>query len=151
MILRTAMHWPAHDMNSQMTPPILPSPGIILWMRPATERQRYIVTSPVIGWVHIQNDPCLTGKLWGGVSIVSILDKIDYVITSNYLSMLTMLAKEDGGTSADAMITKFRFIMPQCLGDNELKWCIKQRVKAGPRGLFALYLLMETIPQTIPY
>ena len=32
--------------------------GIILCMRPANERQRYNVTSPLIGWAHIQNDPC---------------------------------------------------------------------------------------------
>ena len=32
--------------------------GIILWMRPANERQRYIVMSFLIGWVHTQNDPC---------------------------------------------------------------------------------------------
>ena len=32
--------------------------GIILHMRPANERCRYIVTSPLIGWVRTQNDPC---------------------------------------------------------------------------------------------
>ena len=31
--------------------------GIILYMRPANERRRYIVTSSRIGRVHIQNDP----------------------------------------------------------------------------------------------
>ena len=35
-----------------------PHPGIILWMRPANERQRYIVMSSPIGWAHTQNDPC---------------------------------------------------------------------------------------------
>ena len=30
----------------------------ILCMRPANERRRYNVTSPLIGWVHTQNDPC---------------------------------------------------------------------------------------------
>ena len=34
-------------------------PGIILWMHPANEKQRYIVTSPLIGWPHTQNDPCV--------------------------------------------------------------------------------------------
>ena len=33
--------------------------GIILCMCPANERQCYIVTSPLIGWAHTQNDPCL--------------------------------------------------------------------------------------------
>ena len=32
--------------------------GIILHMRLANERRRYIVTSYLIGWAHIQNDPC---------------------------------------------------------------------------------------------
>ena len=32
--------------------------GIILHMRPANERRRYVVTSSLIGWVHTQNDPC---------------------------------------------------------------------------------------------
>ena len=31
--------------------------GIILYMRPANERRRYIVTASLIGWVHTQNDP----------------------------------------------------------------------------------------------
>ena len=35
--------------------------GIFLWMRPANERRRYIVTSSssLIGWAHPQNDPWL--------------------------------------------------------------------------------------------
>ena len=31
--------------------------GIILWMHPANERRRYIVTSSLIGRVHTQSDP----------------------------------------------------------------------------------------------
>ena len=30
--------------------------GNMLCMHPANERRRYIVTSPLIGWVHAQND-----------------------------------------------------------------------------------------------
>ena len=37
------------------TPCIFNYPGITLWMRPANERRRYIVTSSLIGWAHIQN------------------------------------------------------------------------------------------------
>ena len=37
--------------------------GIILWMHPANERWRYIVTLSLIGWVHTQNDPCVVGIL----------------------------------------------------------------------------------------
>ena len=32
--------------------------GIILCMSPANDRWRYNVTSSIIGWAHIQNDPC---------------------------------------------------------------------------------------------
>ena len=31
--------------------------GFILFMCPASERWRYIVTSSLIGWAHTQNDP----------------------------------------------------------------------------------------------
>ena len=31
--------------------------GIVLWMHPANERRRYIVTSSLICWVHTQNYP----------------------------------------------------------------------------------------------
>ena len=36
--------------------------GIILCKRPANKRRRYIVTSPLIGWAHMQNDPCKNVK-----------------------------------------------------------------------------------------
>ena len=39
-----------------------PSPGIILYIRPANERRRYIVTSSHIGWAHTQNDPRITSS-----------------------------------------------------------------------------------------
>ena len=32
-------------------------------MYPANERQRYIVTSSLIGWVHTQNNPCVITAL----------------------------------------------------------------------------------------
>ena len=35
---------------------------INLWMRPANERRRYIVTSSLIGWVHSQNYPWYSSK-----------------------------------------------------------------------------------------
>ena len=38
-------------------------PEIILYMGPANERWRYMVTSSLIGWVHIQNDPCNAARL----------------------------------------------------------------------------------------
>ena len=36
---------------------------ISLHMCPANKRQRYIVTSSLIGWEHTQNDPCMN-SLW---------------------------------------------------------------------------------------
>ena len=36
-----------------------PLSEIILCLRPANERRRYNVTSPLIGWAHTQNDPCI--------------------------------------------------------------------------------------------
>ena len=33
-------------------------PDIILYIRPANERRRYIVTASPIAWAHTQNDPC---------------------------------------------------------------------------------------------
>ena len=33
--------------------------GVILWMRPANQRRRYIATLSLIGWAQTQNDPCL--------------------------------------------------------------------------------------------
>ena len=38
--------------------------GIILWMRPFNERWRYVVTSYLIGWAHLQNDPCVCCDVW---------------------------------------------------------------------------------------
>ena len=41
--------------------------GIILWMRTANERRRYIVTSSLTGWTHSQNDPWIGlkfGSVW---------------------------------------------------------------------------------------
>ena len=35
---------------------------IILWMRTTNERRRYYVTSPLVGWEHSQNDPCI--NIW---------------------------------------------------------------------------------------
>ena len=40
------------------TESIYPAAGIILYMRPAHERKRHIVTLSLIGWLHTQNDPC---------------------------------------------------------------------------------------------
>ena len=36
------------------------STGIVLWMHPANERRRDIVTSSFIGWTHTQNNLCNT-------------------------------------------------------------------------------------------
>ena len=38
--------------------PVNVAPGIILYVYPANEGQRYSVTSSLIGWAHTKNDPC---------------------------------------------------------------------------------------------
>ena len=38
--------------------------GIILCMRSANERRRYIVTSSLIGWMHTQSDPWCDNAEW---------------------------------------------------------------------------------------
>ena len=43
--------------------------GIILWMRPTNERQRYNVMSSLIGWAHLQNDPWCIFKQTPGYSL----------------------------------------------------------------------------------
>ena len=48
--------------------------GIILCMHPANERRRYIVTSSLIGWAHIQNDPCNGTYVIGLNCAMKILD-----------------------------------------------------------------------------
>ena len=40
------------------------SSGIVLYMRLANERRRYIITSSLIGWAHIRNDPCFMGEFF---------------------------------------------------------------------------------------
>ena len=45
---RQLTNWPLRDLGGS---------GIILCMRPANERRCCNVTSSLIGWVHIQNDP----------------------------------------------------------------------------------------------
>ena len=42
---------------------------IILCMCPANERWHYIVMSSLIGWVHIQNDPCFNVKVINGTKM----------------------------------------------------------------------------------
>ena len=58
-----ALYWPLpcrHDTIHSDTCDWLMAchAGTILCMRPANERQRYIVTSSLIGCMHTQNDPC---------------------------------------------------------------------------------------------
>ena len=38
--------------------------GIILCMRSSNERRRYNVTSSLIGWAHLENEPCIYASLY---------------------------------------------------------------------------------------
>ena len=65
--LRCQHQWPfVIKLASDHTMAIsyLSHPGIILCMCPANERQRYIVTSSLIGCAHTQNDPCPPHNCW---------------------------------------------------------------------------------------
>ena len=42
--------------------PLVTTPGIILCMGSASEKRRYIVTPPLIGWAHTQQDACIQLK-----------------------------------------------------------------------------------------
>ena len=58
--------------------------GIILCMRPANERRRYIVTSSFIGWAHAQTDPCLVTicKATPAVCLSGMLDACKWLVIS---------------------------------------------------------------------
>ena len=43
--------------------------GIILFMGSAIERRRYIVTSSLIGWAHVQNGPWVLTPHWGNQTV----------------------------------------------------------------------------------
>ena len=54
LVLEPASIWTHHgDQCREKRGVVIFSPGIILCMRPANERWRYIVTSSLIGWAHI--------------------------------------------------------------------------------------------------
>ena len=53
-------HWPRHKSWPWLARRYRPYIWIILSMASANERRRYIVTSPLIGWAHTQNDPWYT-------------------------------------------------------------------------------------------
>ena len=65
--------------------------GIILCMRPANGRQRYIVTSSVIGWAHTQNDPCLF-KSGLDVLLLVLLNSVMVVISDVLLVIHNLIA-----------------------------------------------------------
>ena len=68
--------------------------GIILCVRPANERRRYIVTSSLIGWVHTQNNPWI---ILGRLTLNHSRSKI--VLACNFSSWIaawsTMLPHHD--------------------------------------------------------
>ena len=62
-------------------------PGISLSMRPANERRRYIVTTPLIGWAHIKTDSLIFR--WVGVTWLEDVpklrrDKVSLLAKSSY-------------------------------------------------------------------
>ena len=62
------------------------TPGIILCMGSANERRRYIVTSSLIGWTHIQNDPwILFVDLYRLAITCTPIDGMHYQATRGFL------------------------------------------------------------------
>ena len=59
--------------------------GIILCMRPANERRRYIVTSSLIGWVRTQIVPRSGGDYECCVSIFEVSEAIWALYISEYI------------------------------------------------------------------
>ena len=65
----------------------VPEAGIILCMRPAKEKRRYILTWSLIGWAHTQND------LWSLSDVTDItstlLNSYDYLISKTWIAQYT--------------------------------------------------------------
>ena len=59
---------------------IWPYTGIILCMRRANERRRYIVTSSLIGWAHTQNWSLLTANasLWSAYIVLLFITTVSW-------------------------------------------------------------------------
>ena len=63
--------------------------ALVLFMRPASERRRYIVTSSLIGWVHTQNDPCEALRASEAkVSLIHIKFPFEWVKTKFHIKIL---------------------------------------------------------------
>ena len=74
------------NLSSPKHTHLLLNPGIILCMRPANERQQYIVMLSPIGWVHTQNDP------WNLMQeIISANTKAHYIKVSQVRPWLNVL------------------------------------------------------------
>ena len=67
--------------------------GSILWMRPANERRRYIVTPSPIGWTHTQNDPWCLLMPW-------CLPQLSVTVATSLLQgSIEQYSREDGRSS----------------------------------------------------
>ena len=64
-ILTLWQQWPLYAISALHCAAQLLISGIVLYMPPANERRCYIVTSSLIGWVHIQNKPsvCISDNI----------------------------------------------------------------------------------------
>ena len=61
-------------------------PGIILWLCPANERRRCIITSSLIGWVHVPNDDLWLPRLyrkWFWRNVRHIAHRRDNIVQVN--------------------------------------------------------------------
>ena len=88
------LYTPRFSMETTLTKLCAVEPGIVLCMSSANERGRYNVTSSLIGWAHIQNDPwvpgvkCLQDVKWSSIITRSISSK--HMMTSWYRNILSI-------------------------------------------------------------
>ena len=71
------------DFQSKISVAVLVNTGIILYVRPANDRQCYNVASSLIGWAYTQNDPCDYGQV---LRLFPFSSHLVSVMTSHYLN-----------------------------------------------------------------
>ena len=105
--------------------------GIILWMRPTNERRRYNVTSSLIGWAHLQNDPWCIFKQTPGYSLQNgpafrvwplLLTKIYDHMTSQW-DLFFYLRSSKCLWSKDCQDTKSKLGSVACMSNTKCFFC----------------------------
>ena len=86
--------------------------GVILWMCPANERWRYIVTLSLIGWMQTQNDPWFFNPLYPVKILTSVIQ------TKSLLhSSVWALSKQEG-------VVKYQWVLMGVLLSYKYNGCL---------------------------